>query len=654
MRRALTAVLLPPAAAVAVLVAGGAVPAQAAIIATQVTAPADGLRVTSTDATTQVLVTGTATGGAKDDALNLTCITRPGQSTSVGTATVTGPAGAFEGTAFLGALRGPCVMAVLPASFAAGDEPGPYLGPLITLEAQRATTVSVGPNTGAVRDVRDWLQQTAAGAGLCSLGSSGLCGSRLFDPVARRSTEAVFHAAGWLGSTTGTRSYLQVDGANAYPPARAAQLAVDAPGLPSVTRTTVRDAGARTAQVAESDPIVRCNTDAFPPGDACSAFLDTGVRYERTSTVSADGTVVHQHDVLVSTDGKAHTVSAQLGQNFLIAPAIEPGLRFGWVAGDPGGARAAGTTVAGPASGPATLYVTANTAAPDGDPVYANGAVTFDRPFASIRVNAPTDAIVRFADAKVPAGGQADLVTATYVVGRTAAQVAAVAKAREDAIVPPVVTFTTPKAGAIVLTPKVTVTGTVTDNGAVAALSVGGKPVDVRAGGRFSATLDVVKGANTIIAVATDTAGNTTPATLKLTYQDRLPPAVGPLFLEPRVWRAGRATTLGFTLGEAGTLRLVTTRPQGGRRNRLGACVAPTVALRRVRARTCIRYTAVATAVLPVRGGRVRVAIGPKLGGRVVKAGRVRLTAMVTDYARNVSKARRLDLTVRTALRAPR
>ncbi|MCW3016076.1 MAG: repeat protein [Solirubrobacterales bacterium] len=648
MRRTLTAVLLLAAGAIA----AGASPAAAAISSSQVTAPADGLRVTSTDATTAVAVAGTSAGGAVAEPLSLACYLRPGKATSVGTATVDDPAGAFTGNAFLAGLRGPCVLRALPGAFTSetGD-PGPFLGPLVTVEAQRATTVAGGGNDGKTRDVSDWLQQSSAGVGLCSIGSFGLCGSRLFDAVARRNTEPVFNAGGWIGATTGTRSYLQVDGANAYPPARAAQITTEAPGLPSITRTTTRDAGGGTASVVESDPIARCNTDAFPPADACTAFLDTGVRYERTSTVSADGTVVEQRDTLASTDGKAHTVSAYLGQNFLVDATVSPALRFGWVAGDVAGPRATGTTVAGPASGPATVYVGANAAAPDGDPVYAQGAVTFDRPPASVRVNAPTDLLVRFGDVAVPAGGRAALVTSTYVIARTVAQVNAAALAREDALVPPTVSFSTPKAGAIVLTPKVTVTGTTADNRGVASLTVGGKPVTPRSDGRFSVALDVVKGANTITAVATDAAGNATQATLKLTYQDRLAPTVGSLSLNPRVWRVGRSTRVGFTLGEAGTMRLTANRPRAGRRNKAGTCVASTSLLRRAKARICLRYVVVATAVAPVQAGVVRAAIGPKLGNRFMQAGRLRLSVTVTDYARNVSKARTLDVLVRKPLR---
>lgn len=639
--------LVPALLALCLLAPAGA---GAAIGASSVTVPADGLRVTSTDASTQAAVTGGSSGGAVGDPLSLRCFARPGRSAAVGSALVDDAAGAFSGTALLAATRGPCVLRALPVGFAVGSgDLAPFPGPLLTVEAQRTTTLGDGPNAGTAVNLDDWLQQGAAGVGLCSLGSFGLCGGRLFDAAARVSTEPVFNAGGWVGATTGSRSYVQVDGANAYPPFRAAQLAAGAPGLPGLTRATTREAGGG-ATVVEADPLVACNTAAFPPGPACTAFTATGVRLERTSTVTADGTGVEQHDVLVSTDGRAHTVSAYLGQNFLIDEATSPALRFGWLKGDTAGVRTTGTEIGGPTAGPATVYVAANAAAGDGDPVYAQGAVTFDRPPASVRVTAPTDLLVRFPDVRVPAGGRADLVRSSYVITRTAAEAAARALAREDQLVAPTVGFSSPRAGATVLTPTVTVTGTATDDQGLASLTVAGRPVTPAASGRFSVAVPVVKGANRIAAVAVDRAGNRTEATLQLTYQDRLPPAVGPLYIEPRVWRVGRPTTVRFALGEAGTLRLTASRVKGGR-SRRGVCVPSTAALRRARARVCVRYVRLATTVEPRRAGGVRASIGPRLGGRTVPAGRVQLRVTVTDYARNVSRPRTLDLTLRPPLR---
>lgn len=639
MRRVLIAALV----AVPLLTAG---PAAAEITGSQLTAPADGTRVLSVDATTEVPVTGSTTGGTLNEGLTVLCFRRPGVADVVGSVQVDG-GGAFAGTAALAGVRGPCVLRVVPASFdAATGSPAPFAGRQITVEAQRLTTLSDGPNSGQAVNVQDWLQQPAAGVGICSLGSAGLCGPRLFDGATRASTEAVFNAGGWIGSTTGSRSYLQVDGVNAYPPFRAALIGDAIPGIAGLTRTTSAD---RATEV-ESDGIVRCNSAAFPPDASCTAFQSTGVRYERTTTVSADGTTVEQRDALVSVDGRAHTVSAYLGENFLVDPAISPALRFGWLPGDAAAPRTAGAEYGGPSTGPASIYVGVNAAAPDGDPVFPQGAITFDRPPASIRVTAPTDLLVRFPDLAVPAGGRAELVRTTYVTTRTVADARARALALEDRLVGPAVSITSPAAGARVLTPSVTVTGTATDNQGIASLTVGGKAVTPSASGRFSVSVPMVKGANTVQAVATDHAGNQATATLKLTYQDRLPPAVGPLYLRPAVWRVGRPTTLRFSLGEAGTMRLTASRVTGGR-SRRGICVASTPALRRARAKVCVRHVQLAAVVEPKRAGGVTATIGPKIGGRVLKPGRVQLRVTVTDYARNVSKARTLDTTLRAPLK---
>lgn len=649
MRRALLAALVATAALVVLPQAAGAEATTSAV-----TSPTDGYRVTSIDDTTQVTVSGTSSGGAVNDVLSLSCFTRAGKATGLGTATITSPAGAFSGTAYLSGVKGSCVLRALPASFkAATGNPAPFTGPLITVEAQRVTTISDGPSAGAASDLGDWLQQSAAGAGLCSLGSFGVCGGRLFDAGTRASSEVVFNAGGWIGSTTGTRSYLQVDGVNAYPPYRAAQLSPSNPGIPSLTRTTARDARGGAASVVETDPTVSCNTTTFPPGSACTAFSGTGVSLERTSTVSTDGTTITQHDVLVSTDGKAHTVSAYLGENFLIDAAISPALRFGWVPGDASAVRASGAEIGGSTKGPATIYIAANAAAPDGDSVFAQGAVTFDRPVAGVRVTAPTDLLVRFPDVAVPAAGRADLVTSTYNLTRTAAEAAARATALEaplkDRANLPTVAFTTPKAGATVLTPTITVVGTASDDQGIASLTVGGQPVAVSPSGRFSAAVPMAKGANLVTAIATDHAGNTATATLKLNYADRLAPVVGPLYIEPKVWRAGRSTNLRFALGESGTMRLTAVKAAVGRR-RNGVCVASTPALQRARATVCTRYVTMATSVAVVQAPGVTTTIGPKFGGRVLKPGRYTLRVTVSDYARNTSKVRSLPLTLKPAL----
>ncbi|WP_354701117.1 hypothetical protein DSM112329_01423 [Paraconexibacter sp. AEG42_29] len=639
MRRALLPALLIALAGTAV----AAAPAAAAISASTVTAPADELRITSTDATTTVPVSGTATGGTTGETLTFLCFSRRGVATAVGAATLT-TGGGFTGTAKVADLRGPCVLRAVPAGFAPSiDAAGAFTGPLIVVEAERTRT------TGDVTiGFDDWRQQSSAGVGICSLGATGLCSAgRFFDRAGRISTEPVFSGGGWIGASTADRSSVQVDGVNAYPTARAA-LGSGKPGLLGLTRTTTRDPGG-TVTTVETNPLLRCSAGSVPTDAACTAYVDTGVRYERTTIVAPDGTTVEQRDAALATDGRPHRLSVHLGQTTLVAVGVTPALRFGWIPGDTLSTRLGGTELGGPTSGPATIFVRANAAALDDDPVYAQGAVTFDRPPASVRITAPNDLLVRFPDMTVPAAGRAEVVRSTFVLTRTAADAAVRAAAIEDAAVKPVVTFSTPAAGAVVLTPTVTVTGRASDNGGLASLTVAGVPAAVSSTGRFSVPVPMQKGANTVTAVAVDRAGNITTATLKLTYRDRLAPTVSALYLTPRVWRVGRPTQVRFNAGEAGTMRLTASRPAGGR-IRAGACVAPTPALRRQGARVCIRYVKLATIVEPRRAGAVTATIGPKIGGRTLKPGRVQLRVTMTDYANNVSKARTHDTTLRAAL----
>jgi hypothetical protein len=191
--------------------------------------------------------------------------------------------------------------------------------------------------------------------------------------------------------------------------------------------------------------------------------------------------------------------------------------------------------------------------------------------------------------------------------------------------------------------------GTAADDQGIAALTVAGKPVPVSSTGRFSATVPLAKGANVITAVATDHAGNQATATLKLTYQDRVAPVVGALYVEPRVWRSGRSTKLRFALGESGTLRLTADKVVSGRR-RKGVCVASTAALKKARAAVCTRYVTMATSIAVVQAPGVTTSIGPKFGGRTLKPGRYRLRVTVSDYSRNTSKPRTLTLTLKPPL----
>ncbi|MBI2184852.1 MAG: hypothetical protein HYU39_07840 [Thaumarchaeota archaeon] len=103
--------------------------------------------------------------------------------------------------------------------------------------------------------------------------------------------------------------------------------------------------------------------------------------------------------------------------------------------------------------------------------------------------------------AKDAAGNQATSTT-SYTVDNTA----------------PAITVSSPADGAKVYKADLTITGTVTDNVAVASLTVGGSSATVASTGAFSATVTLALGSNTITIIATDTAGNSKSTTLGITY----------------------------------------------------------------------------------------------------------------------------------------
>ncbi len=81
---------------------------------------------------------------------------------------------------------------------------------------------------------------------------------------------------------------------------------------------------------------------------------------------------------------------------------------------------------------------------------------------------------------------------------------------------PPALAVTSPQNGAISNQPRVTVTGTATDDNGAVSVTVAGQPVALT-GSSFSTTVPLSAGANAIAVVATDLAGNTRSITVTVT-----------------------------------------------------------------------------------------------------------------------------------------
>jgi hypothetical protein len=89
---------------------------------------------------------------------------------------------------------------------------------------------------------------------------------------------------------------------------------------------------------------------------------------------------------------------------------------------------------------------------------------------------------------------------------------------------PPTVAITSPADNVLVATPTVSVKGTASDDVAIASLTVNGLDVVVT-NGAFQTTVDLAEGSNTIFAIATDTSGKQSMATVAVTL-DSTPPTL--------------------------------------------------------------------------------------------------------------------------------
>jgi hypothetical protein len=159
-------------------------------------------------------------------------------------------------------------------------------------------------------DFYTYAQQLTAADDYGSAGACGYCDGYLFDPDFANTT-TTFFGNDWFDNLD-ARSGIQVDGANAYPPARATFINGSATGRPSMTYSYSLDPSNGDFEIDESDPIVKCPMTTYPPdATSCPSFSTTGVRLDRTISQESDGHLVFVTDTWTSTDAAMHTVDLQ-------------------------------------------------------------------------------------------------------------------------------------------------------------------------------------------------------------------------------------------------------------------------------------------------------------------------------------------------------
>jgi hypothetical protein len=415
---------------------GVSAPANASVTVSNIDTPADGTSYLVTDDSPGTIVTVAGTSnGSTGDLLDVRCYIRADTWTIVATNVPVQANGTFSTTMGTSDPWGTCVLRAVPAGWPSGHSTTSFTGPRVTSEWLASYKINTGPNAGTTIDYYAAFQSPRAFNDYGSVTAGGLYNSRLTYATGYSSNRLWNQNAALTRNEDGVRSFLKVDGRNAFGPYSAAALyaeAVDASGLPGLSYSAGKDATTGVTTIHETNPIVVCPSETFPPTSAsCPQFRTAGVRLERTIVTDDGGRQVHFTDVWRSTDGRAHTVSAHYDQSVQGADptvgTLSVGLKLPWLstayqtfAGD---VAHPGTTKV-----PGTIFVRSDNTAPDGSTAHPRGAITFDTAPGQVRRKFNSNFTLRDEGIAVPAGGTRT-VRHDYVIGTSESEIAAKAAA---------------------------------------------------------------------------------------------------------------------------------------------------------------------------------------------------------------------------------
>lgn len=454
-------------------------------------------------------VSGTAAGKA-GDLVHVGCFVGNANKTTINVTALRAD-GTWTATGALDGVDEPCVLRAIPPNAPADLTP---FKPGQTVYASSFYVRRHGTSGKAF----DWgVEEEPRERGYAdyySLGDCGLCdmswrdeagriSQRLFYYNASTGSEYAFDPDGTGPKAAESRPQVTVDGVQAYAPWNAESGA----GLDAfVGLTFSRDVDPLTgdATTRSTEALMTC------PGNDCSAAVaDTGIRFERTTLYDHDGRVFRVDDVVRNTSGAAREIDLGMAN---------------WQPGN-----ATGVQLPGESAFSARRNVVVPIApAPTSSIVvkYDNGVAIdpLTNPVGTI-TTAPAADAAEFTNSAngfnlrwkfTLAPGATKKITQVFSMGGTLEATKALAAEAEDGFVAPTVTIDAPADGATTDKDRVMVSGTAADNSGVS-VKVNGSEAPV-SGGRWSSTVALKQGENTITAVARDAAGNTASATRRVTY----------------------------------------------------------------------------------------------------------------------------------------
>jgi hypothetical protein len=401
----------------AALVLGGLVvtpTADAAITASQITTPSNpSFFIADEDASSQTFaVSGTTTGAAGGDKVDLRCYFGATSVKVKGNVPLNSDGSFSVPAADLNKLLDlTCQLKAVPA----GETPAdltPYSGPVVGVGERETSKISGGANNGKAYDYALDAQQLTAAFDYASLGSCGLHNGFLYDAAFADTTVTFACNAGLLSEdspSTPTRSELQVDGSNAYPPTQAFFVNPGGTGLPALTETYTVDKATGNVVIQETDPLVKCGSATYPPTTgSCATYVSAGVTDDRTITQDHDGHISWITDTFKSTDSKAHSLDLlwDNNQQFFGPSGDSSQLEYEFPGESSFSTHATGSAISLP-DAPGAILIRMHGAA-DGDPATGQGAIVYDRPATAAKFTRVTTIGSEFTlhqTGDVPAGG---------------------------------------------------------------------------------------------------------------------------------------------------------------------------------------------------------------------------------------------------------
>lgn len=564
--------------------------AQAATFtASSITAPAAGAELfyDADSGSGSVVVSGTVTPALSASG-DLLCYSAPGATPFTVATGLAVNAGSFASGVSLQAIASrACRLRLVPHGTVPSDSAAaPFTGPAVSV-SERQTHSSSGSTYGyyIVSGTLPWSFSFGS-LGECAVGPSYSTDSGTLGSFVLFDGNACLLQSSGIPPDNGTRSGVQIDGLNAYPPGAIPSL-TGVSGFAPLSYTATFDAAHDTVAITETDPLEFCTAPGgYPPSTAnCPSLGSSGVDVTQTTTLLPGGHVARVDQTFHSIDGRAHALDLLVRQSVAtVTTGATPAFEF---PGQPVFAsHATPDSFSLFPSGPGSIFVVSDGAAA---PSTSNptGAITYSTPPAGASFTSAAGAqlarlLMRYPET-LPAGGSWSLGW-SFTQAADGATLSSLERVERDRFSQPTVSLSRPPAGLRTQRATVLVAGVASDPVGVASVAVDGVSAALSPTGAFSASLPLKPGADTITVVATNLAGNTATATRTVRYTP--PPCVVPRLRGRRLSAAeqllrGHACAIGRVKrvfsAKVAKGRVVKSSPGVGARRRHGFRVGLTV-----------------------------------------------------------------------------